>query len=87
MQHTYRHTNTVNPPYDQQEQKTQPRPQKKQSKHAPELPQGTAATWRLSWALQILLGGVEQASISSFCLEDFHPHSNKTEVPQASPSH
>lgn len=34
-----------------------------------------------------LTGWVEQASISSFCLEDFHPHSNKTEVPQASPSH
>lgn len=34
-----------------------------------------------------LAGGVEQVDISIFCLEDFHPHSNKTKVPQASPGH
>lgn len=64
-----------------------PAHRQKQSKHALELLQWTAASWRLDRSPQILLAGTEQANISIFCLEDVHPHSNKTEVPQASPSH
>lgn len=43
-------------------------------------PGGSAGPYRPYW-------WGEQVDISIFCLEDFHPHSNKTKVPQASPGH